>query len=76
MAIMIVKAYEKMLGTPVKSVAVDIKDLSDVSQYAKDRVLAARFNRLIGGYPDGTFKPLANATRAEAAQMIRNLLEK
>jgi len=76
MAIMIMKAYEKRIGTSVKSVAVEIKDLSTVSQYAKDRVLAARFNQLIGGYPDGTFKPLANATRAEAAQMVGNLLSK
>jgi hypothetical protein len=76
MAIMIMKAYEKMLGTSVKSAQVGIKDLADVSQYAKDRVLAARFNKLIGGYPDGTFKPLENATRAEAAQMVKNLLGK
>lgn len=76
MAIMIMKAYEKMLGKSVKSVQVEIKDLPMVSAYAKDRVLAARFNRLIGGYPDGTFKPLNNATRAEAAQMIKNLVGK
>lgn len=76
MAIMIVKAYEKLLGTSVKGVPVEIKDLPLVSAYAKDRVLAARFNQLIGGYPDGTFKPLDNATRAEAGQMVRNLLSK
>ena len=76
MAIMIMKAYEKMLGKSIKSVQVEIKDLPMVSAYAKDRVLAARFNRLIGGYPDGTFKPLNNATRAEAAQMIKNLVSK
>lgn len=76
MAIMIMKAYEKRIGTSVKSVPVGIKDLSAVSQYAKDRVLAARFNKLIGGYPDGSFMPLANATRAEAGQMVGNLLKK
>lgn len=76
MAIMIMKAYEKMIGKSVKSVAVGIKDLSEVSAYAKDRVLAARFNTLIGGYPDGSFMPLANATRAEAGQMVGNLLKK
>lgn len=76
MAIMIMKAYEKRIGTSVKSVPVEIKDISAVSQYAKDRVLAARFNQLIGGYPDGSFMPLANATRAEAGQMVGNLLSK
>lgn len=76
MAIMIMKAYEKMIGTTVKSVPVGIKDLAEVSAYAKDRVLAARFNKLIGGYPDGSFMPLANATRAEAGQMVGNLLKK
>lgn len=76
MAIMIMKAYELQLGTRVNAVPVEIKDLPMVSAYAKDRVLAARFNKLIGGYPDGTFKPLANATRAEAAQMVKNLLGK
>lgn len=76
MAIMIMKAYEKRIGTSVKSVAVEIKDISAVSQYAKDRVLAARFNQLIGGYPDGSFMPLANATRAEAGQMVKNLMSK
>ncbi|SCZ81387.1 S-layer homology domain-containing protein [Acidaminobacter hydrogenoformans] len=76
MAIMIVKAYEKLLGTSVKGVPVEIKDLPMVSAYAKDRVLAARFNQLIGGYPDGTFKPMNNATRAEAGQMVGNLISK
>jgi hypothetical protein len=76
MAIMIVKAYEKLLGKAVKGVPVEIKDLPMVSAYAKDRVLAARFNQLIGGYPDGTFKPMNNATRAEAGQMVGNLMNK
>jgi uncharacterized protein (DUF1778 family) len=33
-------------------------------------------NNLLHGYPDGTFKPAANITRAEAVKLIYNVLEK
>ncbi|MDR2713011.1 MAG: S-layer homology domain-containing protein [Clostridiales bacterium] len=45
-------------------------DEQQIAEYAKDFVSAMQKADIINGYPDGSFKPLANATRAEAAKMI------
>jgi hypothetical protein len=41
-----------------------------IADYAKDFVSAMQKADIINGYPDGSFKPLTNATRAEAAKML------
>ena len=50
-------------------------DSAKVSAWAKDAVIAASSNGIISGYPDGSFKPKANATRAEAASMIVKIMK-
>ena len=35
-----------------------------------------KYHGIINGYPDQTFKPKNNATRAEAVVMIKNFIEK
>ncbi|MCL1873847.1 MAG: S-layer homology domain-containing protein [Clostridiales bacterium] len=41
-----------------------------IADYAKDFVSTMQKADIINGYPDGSFKPLANATRAESAKML------
>ena len=45
-------------------------DELQIADYAKDFVSAMQKADIVSGYPDGSFKPLANATRAEAAKML------
>lgn len=52
---------------------VDISDLS-----AKETILLSHAvaNEIIGGYPDGTFKPQNNLTRAEGAKILSVYIKK
>lgn len=72
MAIIIVKAA----GLTAKAGELDFIDKADISSWAYDWVVSAAENELMGGYEDKSFKPLNNATRAEAATAIYNVLMK
>ena len=50
-------------------------DESTVAEYAKAAVHSLKAADIISGYDDGSFRPENNATRAEAAQMIYNVLK-
>ena len=50
-------------------------DDAQIADYAKSGVYTLRNGGMISGYEDGTFKPYAHITRAEAAQMIYNILK-
>jgi X-Pro dipeptidyl-peptidase len=49
---------------------ISFTDEAQIAAYAKDYVKNMQTADVINGYPDGSFKPLANATRAEAAKML------
>lgn len=49
-------------------------DAKAISAWAKDAVTTAVAAGIIGGYPDGTFRPTATATRAEAATILAKAL--
>ncbi|MEG1243072.1 MAG: S-layer homology domain-containing protein, partial [Oscillospiraceae bacterium] len=51
---------------------------SDVSKdyWAYDAISGAAAYRWIMGYADGTFRPLANITRAEAARVVNTMLDR
>lgn len=49
---------------------VTFTDMADVSAHMTGYVLDAASSGIINGTPDGSFKPLANITRAEAVTMI------
>ncbi|HHV15934.1 MAG TPA: S-layer homology domain-containing protein, partial [Gelria sp.] len=49
-------------------------DSKAISPWAKPGVAAAFKGGFISGYPDGTFKPQGNTTRAEAAIIIGKLI--
>ena len=65
MAVMIVKAA-KLAEAQGKTFA----DTDKVSAWAKNAVVTASGKSIISGYPDNTFRPQNNATRAEAATVI------
>lgn len=50
-------------------------DAVDIASWAAESVEAVRSNGIVSGYPDGTFRPRANITRAEACHMIVNLVK-
>ncbi|WP_430883938.1 S-layer homology domain-containing protein [Fusibacter sp. JL216-2] len=76
MAVMIAKAYKFMNGTEMKGNATAFGDSVLIADYAYDAVSASKYHSIIGGFEDGSFRPSKTATRAEAAQMLRNLFEK
>lgn len=50
------------------------KDKDDIGKWAVSHVRVAYQNKVIEGYPDNTFRPKANMTRAEAFTIICRLL--
>ena len=72
MAIIIVKAA----GLKEQTGVLDFIDEGNVSSWAYNWVVSAVDNNLMSGYEDNSFKPLNNATRAEAATVIYNILMK
>lgn len=60
---------------PVETVTKKYSDFASISEYAKNSVLMLSEYGIINGFSDGSFRPSENATRAEAAQLIYNVLE-
>jgi hypothetical protein len=56
------------------SAALTFSDAGSISSYAVEPVKWCVANKLISGYPDGTFAPQAQATRAEVAAMLYNFV--
>jgi len=56
-----------------KSVA--FTDKAEISAWANEAVVSAAEYGVISGYDDGSFKPKNTITRAEAAQILMNLIE-
>ena len=53
---------------------VDFTDSKDISSYAADSIRTLQQAGILDGPGDGTFRPLNNATRAEAAKMLDVLI--
>lgn len=54
---------------------ISFTDMDLISADMKDAVLDAAASGMINGYPDGSFNPAGNITRAEAVTMILRCLE-
>ncbi|MFD0676265.1 MULTISPECIES: S-layer homology domain-containing protein [unclassified Paenibacillus] len=72
MAAMVVRAAK----LPMITSGTKFTDSSDISEWAKLEVDAAAANGTVNGYANGTFKPKANATRAEAVTVILKAIKK
>jgi uncharacterized protein YjdB len=66
MAVMIVKAANLQSS----GATLSFSDSAKVSDWAKDAVAIASANKIIKGFPDGSFQPLNEASRAQAAIVI------
>ncbi|MGI5873880.1 MAG: S-layer homology domain-containing protein [Bacillota bacterium] len=58
---------------PIRS-AANFSDESKISAWAKDSVGRCQTMAIISGYPNGTFGPQGNATRAEAATICSRVI--
>ncbi len=54
--------------------AKDFADMADISEYAKDKVMAVRQSGIVSGDENNNFNPLKSCSRAEAAVMIFAML--
>ena len=67
---------EKTYNTLKPSQDLTFGDVRTISIWALDGVRHAYTNGLISGMDDGNFHPQATATRAQAATIINNILDK
>lgn len=72
MAVVIYNAASKK--TNISAVTPSFIDNTSISDYAKDAVGALSANGIISGFEDNSFRPRENATRAQAAVMISNII--
>ncbi|MDR1100786.1 MAG: S-layer homology domain-containing protein [Clostridiales bacterium] len=72
MAAMISRAKPELPQTEGEIIFLDSNEIAD---WAKADVTKAQRAGIIAGFPDGTFAPLDNATRAQAAKIIYAMLE-
>lgn len=75
MAVMVVRAA-KVCGVALPEVEAEIifADESVIADYAKTSVSELQKANIINGVTDTTFAPLENATRAQAAQILYNVI--
>ena len=66
-------AHSTDLVLPVTNGAVSFTDADRISPWAAGSVSKIVAAGLMGGYPDGKYKPQGNATRAEAATVVYKL---
>jgi len=66
--------YMKLSGKTAGSLDKDFADADSISSYAVEAVANATASGVITGYEDSTFRPMKNATRAEAAVIISRIL--
>ena len=51
-------------------------NISKISDYAEEAVIWAAENGIMSGNTDGTFAPVDNSTRAQAAAVFQRISEK
>ena len=72
-AVILYRASEKKLALSGEK---EFKDSGEVSDYAKNAVSVFGANGIINGFEDGSFAPKMPITRAQAAVIINNILNK
>ncbi|MBQ4526998.1 MAG: S-layer homology domain-containing protein [Clostridia bacterium] len=75
MAVMLYRAMKLSGIVSDENASVGFADSTDISDYAKDAVDALSAMGIINGY-DGKFMPFENATRAQSAKMIYEVLNR
>ena len=70
--IAVVMRYAAMTEEGMKAV---FDDSHEIHGYAESFIAHASELGIVNGYPDGTFKPMNNVTRAEAAKIIYGVID-
>lgn len=71
MAVMVIRfAASKGYGFASVNTKATFSDNADINDYAQEAVSTLQQANIINGYTDGSFRPLNNATRAEAAKIM------
>ncbi len=73
-AILLRLAGKAGLELPAVNEAISFKDSGSISSWAASAVKACQTAGVVGGYPDGTFKPKNTISNAEACMMIYRFL--
>lgn len=73
-AILTRTAAKAGLDLPAVNDAIAFKDAGSISSWATDAVRTCQMAGVVGGYPDGTFKPKNTISNAEACVMIYRFL--
>lgn len=74
-AVIIYSVLKKSHQEEATEIKMNFTDASKISQYAKEALGKVIDYKIFKGYKDGSIKPLNNITRAEAATIIKNLVE-
>ena len=69
----IMALFDRILDD-IEPKAVNFTDNADISPWAAGAVEQMVTYGIVGGYPDGSLRPSANVTRAEAGVMIYKLM--
>ena len=71
MATFLYRFFDMMkLELPQADVAMNFKDMASIQDWAWEAVDVMQRAEIVKGYPDGTFQPQNDLTRAEAATML------
>lgn len=74
MAVMCMRALEAVGEDMTVDTISDFTDSADIAEYAVTGVSAMQEKGIINGYDDGSFRPMNNASRSEAAKIIYELI--
>lgn len=72
---MLMRMLQRERGGPELGGAADYADAAEIEPWASGAIAAARQLRIADGYADGTFRPNALVTRAEAVVMLGRALQ-
>lgn len=76
-AVMFYRGAKAARENALSDIAIsNFTDTEEIADYAKDPINTLYRLEIVNGYEDGSFKPNAPITRAEAAKMIYTALEK
>lgn len=76
-AVMFYRGAKAARESSLSDIAIsNFTDAEDIADYAKEPINILYRLEIVNGYEDGSFKPNAPITRAEAAKMIYTALEK
>lgn len=76
MAVLVYRALRRLgVALPSARLPVAFADDGEIADYAREAVYALYGAGLLDGVDDGVFRPLGSATRAQAAKLIRDVLD-